>query len=125
MNLLGNIFWIILGGFFAAISWFLEGLLWCITIVGIPWGKQCFKFAKLSLAPFGKDIQFGGGAPSLIANIIWLVIGGVPMAIEHACLGAIFCITIVGIPWGLQHFKLAKLALLPFGATIDGQRVSS
>ena len=125
MKLLGNILWIILGGFLAALSWFFEGLLWCITIIGIPWGKQCFKFAKLSLAPFGKDIQFGGGAPSLIANVIWLIIGGVPMAIEHVCLGALLCVTIVGIPWGMQHFKLAKLALLPFGATVDGIKVSA
>ncbi len=79
---------------------------------------QCFKFAALSFFPFGKEVVYGGGAGSLILNIIWLIITGVPLALEHLVFGAILCITVVGIPFGMQHFKLAKLALMPFGANI-------
>ena len=87
-------------------------------MVGIPWGVQCFKFAKLSLAPFGKEVVPGGGAPSLIANVIWLLISGIPMAAGHVLAGVVLCVTIVGIPFGRQHFKLASLALTPFGARV-------
>jgi len=105
-------------GFFSGLSWILAGCLWCITIIGIPIGLQCFKFASLSFFPFGKEIVYGGGAGSLILNIIWIIVTGIPMAIVSAVFGIIFCITIIGIPFGLQHFKIAKLALMPFGATI-------
>lgn len=118
MNLLGNIIWFIFGGLILGLSWFVTGLLWCITIVGIPWGIQCFKFATLAFAPFGKEVTYGGGVVSLLLNIIWLLISGIPLAIEAFVLGCIFCITIVGIPFGLQCFKYAKLALMPFGATV-------
>jgi uncharacterized membrane protein YccF (DUF307 family) len=118
MGCLGNIIWFVFGGFFSGLSWLLAGCLWCITIVGIPIGLQCFKFAGLSFFPFGKEVVYGGGAGSLILNIIWLLLTGIPMAIASAILGVIFCITIIGIPFGLQHFKIAKLALMPFGATI-------
>jgi len=118
MSLIGNILWIIFGGLFSAISWFLSGIIWCITIIGIPYGKQCFKFASLSLAPFGKDVEYGGGTISLIANIIWIIFFGIPMAIENAIAGCLWCITIIGIPFGLQFFKIAKLSLMPFGSKI-------
>lgn len=118
MGCLGNILWVILGGWASALSWLFAGCLWCITIVGIPIGIQCFKFATLSFLPFGKEVQYGGGTFSLLVNIIWLLITGIPLAIGHAILGCIFCITIIGIPFGLQYFKLAKLALMPFGATV-------
>lgn len=118
MVLLGNILWFIFGGFFSALSWFIAGILWSITIVGIPYGRQCFKFASLSLAPFGKQILYGGGVPSLIANIIWVIFFGIPMAIENAIFGCCWCITIIGIPWGMQFFKIAKLALFPFGSQV-------
>ena len=120
MSCLGNLLWFILGGAFSGLSWLLAGCLWCITIVGIPVGVQCFKFAGLSLFPFGKEVHYGGGTVSLIVNIIWIVVSGVPLAIEHAVFGCLLCITIVGIPFGLQHFKLAKLALMPFGAEVVG-----
>jgi uncharacterized membrane protein YccF (DUF307 family) len=107
-----------LGGFAASLCWLLAGLLWSITIVGLPLGTQCFKFARLSAFPFGKEIVFGGGAPSLIMNILWLLFGGFEMALGHAAAGLVFCVTIIGIPFGKQHFKLAKLALLPFGASV-------
>lgn len=118
MGTLGNIIWIIFGGLVTAIGWFLAGILWSITIVGIPVGRQCFKFAFLSLAPFGKDVQYGGGGGSLLLNIIWLIVTGIPMAVNYCILGLLYSITIIGIPFGKQCFKLAKLSLMPFGAQI-------
>ena len=118
MGCLGNFVWIIAGGIWQAFGWFLMGLLWCLTIVGIPIGRQCFKFASLALAPFGKDVEYGGGAPSVIANIFWLMISGIPLAVGCAVNGLLLCCTIIGIPFGLQCFKMAKLALMPFGAQI-------
>ena len=118
MSLLGNILWFIFGGFFSGLSWIISGLLWCLTIVGIPYGKQCFKFASMAFMQFGKEIEYGGGVPSLIANVIWIIFFGIPMALENFFIGCIWCITIVGIPFGLQFFKIAKLSLAPFGAKI-------
>ena len=118
MSILGNILWFIFGGFLSGLSWLISGILWCITIIGIPYGKQCFKFASLSFAPFGKDIEYGGGVPSLFANIIWIIFFGIPMALENLVLGCLWCITIVGIPFGIQFFKIAKLSLAPFGARV-------
>ena len=118
MKFLGNILWFIFGGWIAGLSWLLAGLLWCITIVGIPIGMQCFKFAGISFFPFGKDVTYGGGAMSFLVNIIWLIVTGVPMALEHLAIGVTLCVTIIGIPFGLQHFKMAKLALMPFGTRV-------
>ncbi len=118
MNLLGNILWFICGGIISGLSWVLAGVIWCITIVGIPIGLQCFKFAGLSFWPFGKQVVYGGGAMSTIANIFWLLISGIPLALENLLLGLICCITIIGIPFGKQFFKIAKLALTPFGAKV-------
>lgn len=119
MGCLGNCLWFIFGGAVSGICWCLAGCLWCITIVGVPIGLQCFKFASLSFFPFGKEVVYGGGAGSLVLNIIWLIVTGVPMAVEHLVTGLILCCTIIGIPFGLQQFKLAKLAIMPFGATIQ------
>lgn len=118
MGCLGNLLWFIFGGFLSGLSWFLTGILWCITIIGIPVGFQCFKFASLSLFPFGKEVVYGGGAGSLILNIIWLIVSGLPLALEHLVFGVVLCITVIGIPFGMQQFKLAKLALMPFGAEV-------
>ena len=118
MRLIGNILWFILGGFLAGLTWLIAGVFWCITIVGIPYGKQCFKFAALACAPFGKDVEFGGGTASTIANIIWTIFFGIPMAIECFIAGITFCITLIGIPFGIQYFKLGKLSFAPFGAKI-------
>lgn len=118
MSCLGNILWFIFGGLISGLSWAIIGLLWCITIVGIPVGVQCFKFAGLSLFPFGKEVRYGGRTGSLILNIIWIVLSGLPLAIEFAIMGAVLCVTVIGIPFGLQMFKLAKLALMPFGSEV-------
>lgn len=118
MGCLGNILWFICGGFMSGLTWLLAGCLWCITIIGIPIGMQCFKFASLSFFPFGKEVEYGGGAVSFLVNILWLLISGIWLALEHVLWGCILCVTIIGIPFGLQHFKLAKLALMPFGAEV-------
>ncbi len=118
MGCLGNLLWFIFGGFLSGLSWCAAGLLWCITVVGIPVGVQCFKFASLSFFPFGKEVRYGGGAGSMILNIIWLIVSGIPLALEHLAFGVVLCITIIGIPFGMQQFKLAKLALMPFGSEV-------
>ena len=118
MGCLGNVLWIIFGGIFIALGWAITGLLWCVTIVGIPVGIQCFKIAQLMLSPFGRQVNYGGGPGSVLLNILWIIFGGLELAICSATMGLVLCATIVGIPFGLQHFKLTKLALMPFGATI-------
>lgn len=119
MSTIANIIWIIFGGLVTAIGWCFVGIVFCITIVGIPLGRQCFKMASLTLAPFGKTIAYGGGAPSLIANIFWVILAGLPMAASYLFLGIAYCITVIGVPVGLQCFKMAKLSLLPFGAVVS------
>ena len=118
MGCLGNIIWFVCGGFLTGLTWLFFGFLWCITIIGIPVGIQCFKLAGLCFFPFGKEISYGGGVGSLLMNVLWLVFSGLVLAIESAVFGALLCMTIVGIPFGLQHFKIAKLALMPFGASV-------
>lgn len=118
MGCLGNVLWFVFGGFISGMSWLFAGCLWCITIIGIPVGLQCFKFSSLCFFPFGKEVRYGGGAGSLLLNIIWLVFSGLPLAVESALIGVLLCVTIIGIPFGLQHFKLAKLALMPFGSEV-------
>ena len=118
MTFLGNLIWLIFGGLIGAISWFLAGCLWCVTIIGIPVGLQCFKIAGLSLWPFGKQVVYSNSSMSLLVNIIWLIVSGLPLAIGHFISGLLLCITIIGIPFGRQSFKLAQLALMPFGARV-------
>ena len=118
MGCLGNAIWFLCCGLWQGVSWSVMGLLWCITIVGIPIGKQCFKIASLVFCPFGKEVHYGGGFFSLIANIFWVIISGIPLAIVALVNGLVLCITIIGIPFGLQCFKFAKLAFSPFGAKV-------
>ena len=121
MSLLGNLVWLIFGGLLMSACYFIMGLLYCITIIGIPVGVQLFKLGMLSLSPFGHDVVDRDGVMgcwSLGLNILWVVFGGLEMALTHAVIGLLFCITIVGIPFGMQHFKLALLALTPFGKEI-------
>lgn len=118
MRLLGNIIWFIFGGLILGLCWGILGVILCITIVGIPLGKQCFKASKLTFAPFGKTVNLHFGEHP-IANVIWLILCGWEMAVGYFCSGVLCCITIVGIPVGLQSFKLMKLAFFPFGATVE------
>lgn len=120
MSVFGNIIWIVCGGLISAIAWSVAGLLCCITVIGIPLGIQCFKIAGLSLAPFGREVENGNlHAGNIILNILWIALLGWELCLLHLGVGLVMCVTIVGIPFGLQHFKLAALALLPFGATVD------
>ena len=118
MRVLGNILWIIFGGLISAIGWWIAGAIWCITIVGIPIGLQCFKLASISLNPFGKEVRYEGGAVSFILNVVWFLISGLVLALGNFLWGCVLCITIIGIPFGKQFFKIAKLALAPFGAQV-------
>ena len=118
MSFLANIIWFIFGGWLTGLSWLVLGLLWCVTVVGMPLGIQCFKFAALSAAPFGKEVQYGVSTGSFVLNVLWIILTGVPMAIEHAGTGILLCCTIIGIPLGIQHLKMAKLALMPFGTSV-------
>lgn len=118
LRVIGNILWFLLGGITQFIGWALAGILWCVTIIGIPIGLQCFKLAGLAVFPFGKSVQYGGGAPSFIANVFWLILSGLWLALGSLAVGLVYCVTIVGIPFGRQCFKLAKLALMPFGAQV-------
>ena len=118
MSFLGNVLWFICGGFISAIMWVVAGIAWCITVVGIPVGVQCFKMASLSMCPFGRDVEYDGGAFSFIVNIIWFCVSGLELATINFVIGLILCITIIGIPFGKQFFKIAKLSLCPFGARI-------
>lgn len=118
MGCLGNIIWFIFGGFFGGLTWILAGVLWCITIVGIPIGLQCFKLAGLSFWPFGKRVIYSTSTVSFLVNILWFIFSGFWLAVGHCISGVLLCITIIGIPFGMQSFKLAKLALMPFGAQV-------
>ena len=118
MKLIGNILWLIFGGLFEAIAWAVIGIFWYITIIGIPIGVQCMKFSALSQLPFGKTIEYGGSAGSFLLNVLWFLFIGIEMALFNFIMGCVLCVTIIGIPFGLQYFKLAKLTLAPFGAKI-------
>lgn len=116
MKTIGNILWFLLAGLWFAIIYFLLGILWCITIIGIPFGKQSFKIARLMIWPFGTVIHSDFGRHPF-ANIIWLILGGLELAVGFMVAGLILCLTIVLIPFGKQCFKLAQLSAAPFGAT--------
>lgn len=118
VSCLGNLIWFLFGGFWNGLAWLLIGILWSLTIVGLPIGRQCFKLAKMSSFPFGKDIVYHDSNVSLILNIIWLIFGGIELAIVHLASALILFVTIVGIPFAKQQMKLAQLALFPFGTEI-------
>ncbi|MDR3250724.1 MAG: YccF domain-containing protein [Tannerella sp.] len=121
MKILGNIIWLIFGGIITSIGYVISSLCLMITIIGIPFGLQTLKLAVLALWPFGSkviDTGKSGGCLNIIMNILWLILGGLCISISHLVFGLILCVTIIGIPFGLQHFKMAGLALTPFGKTI-------
>lgn len=122
MNILLNIIWIVFGGFMIAIEYAVSSILMMITIIGIPFGLQTMKLAITSLWPFGTSISSDtrpSGCLTGIMNVIWWFVGGFAIALTHLGWGLLFCITIIGIPFGIQHFKLMRLALFPFGKSIS------
>lgn len=121
MNAIGNLLWIVLGGFLIFIFYIFGSIILMITIVGIPFGFQTLKMANLALFPFGREAiqtERSGGCLQVIMNIIWILFAGIEIAITHLVLALIFAITIVGIPFAAQHLKMAYLALVPFGMDI-------
>lgn len=121
MNAIGNLIWLIFGGFFSAIGYFVGGFVLCFSIIGIPFGLQCFKIGFMVLMPFGSKVvsdSSSTGCLSVIFNVIWLFSGGLYTALMHLLFGFLLSITIIGLPWGRQHFKLVELSLMPFGKRI-------
>lgn len=121
MNFLGNIIWLLFGGLITAIEYIVASIILCITIIGIPFGLQTLKLAGMAIWPFGKSIQIRKGNPGCLStfmNLFWLLIGGIWISLTHLLFGILLCITILGIPFGIQHFKLASLALTPFGREV-------
>ena len=121
MSILMNILWLLLGGIFTAVEYVVASLGMMITIIGIPFGIQTLKISLLALCPFGKKIETtpqAGGCLNIIMNILWILLGGIWISLSHLVFGIVLCITIIGIPFGKQHFKMAWLALSPFGKHI-------
>ncbi|OLY90744.1 Uncharacterized membrane protein YccF, DUF307 family [Cnuella takakiae] len=121
MNTLGNLIWLVFGGFFAAMGYFIGGLVLCLTIIGIPFGLQCFKLGLFALWPFGQQVistSQNSGCLSLVLNIIWILCGGFWIAITHIVFGLLLFITIIGIPFAQQHFKMVEISLMPFGKQV-------
>ncbi len=121
-NLLGNIIWLIFGGLISAMIYIVWGALLCITIIGIPFGIQCFKLGLFTARPFGlRVVSTGNSAGCLVVlfNILWLFWAGIGIAMIHVIFGCLLFITIIGIPFARQHFKMVEIALLPFGKKIE------
>ena len=122
MNIFLNIIWFVFGGLMIATEYAISSILMMITIIGIPFGLQTMKLAAVALWPFGTDIVSGSwpsGCLAGVMNVIWWFVGGFAIALTHLGWGLLFCITIIGIPFGLQHFKLMKLSLFPFSKSIN------
>lgn len=121
MGCLLNLLWLVFGGIFTAVEYLIASFLMMITIIGIPFGMQTLKLAGLALWPFGKEVRSGArsdGCLYILMNVLWIFIGGIWISLSHLVFGLVLCITVIGIPFGLQHFKLAALALTPFGKDI-------
>ena len=121
MNSIGNLLWLLLGGIIVAIIYWIVGLLMCITIIGIPFGVQLFKLGTYALWPFGHELVDGPNQPgclSIVMNLLWILLGWWQIALLHLGCGLLFCITIIGIPWGVQHLRMALATVFPFGKEI-------
>ena len=126
MNAIGNVLWFVLGGFVMGLGWWLAGCVMILTIVGIPWARSCFVIGSFCFFPFGREAvdrdPGGPGVLGTIGNIIWFVLAGIWLAIGHV-ISAVGCaVTIIGIPFAIQHLKLAGIALAPIGKTIVDKR---
>lgn len=121
MSVIGNIIWIVFGGWLLGLEYLISGILLCCTLIGIPFGIQVFKIGLLAFLPFGRtsvSVPEKSGCLATVMNILWILIGGIWIALTHLILGIIFCVTIIGFPFGLQHFKLMAIAFTPFGRDI-------
>lgn len=135
MRAIGNFLWFILGGVFMGLAWWFAGLIAIITIVGIPWGKACFVIGQFTFFPFGKEAisrkeltnkeDIGTGGLGVLGNILWFTFAGIWLAIGHVVSALLNFITIIGIPFGIQHLKLAGIALAPIGKTIVTKEVAA
>jgi len=135
MGVIGNILWFILGGVFMGLGWWLVGILAFISIIGIPWGKACFVIGEFAFFPFSKEAvsrkdltrqgDIGTGSFGLIGNIIWFLVAGLWLAIGHVVSAVACFVTIIGIPFGIQHLKLALIALAPIGKTIVDKKLAA
>lgn len=134
MRAIGNFLWFILGGIFMGLAWWLVGIIAFVTIIGIPWGRACFVIGQFSFFPFGKEAisrkelhqkdDIGTGSLGLLGNIVWFIFGGFWLALGHVMSALLCLITIIGIPFGIQHLKLAGVALAPIGKTIVAKEVA-
>ena len=118
MSLIGNIIWLIFGGFLAGLGYIIGGIALCLTIVGIPFGVQAIKIGVATFAPFGREVldyENANNVGNVIFNMVWIILFGWEIAVAHLVHGIILAITIVGLPFAKQHFKLIPMALLPFG----------
>jgi uncharacterized membrane protein YccF (DUF307 family) len=119
-----NVLWLVLSGLWLALTYFVVGVVLCILIITIPFGIACFRMAAFVLWPFGRAVvpKPGAGAPSVVGNVIWFIVAGIWLALEHLMLGVLLCLTIIGIPLGLGNFKLIPVALAPLGKEIVSTR---
>ncbi|MEM9568415.1 MAG: YccF domain-containing protein [Cyanobacteria bacterium P01_E01_bin.34] len=122
MKTIANLLWVLFGGFILALEYWLGGLLLCLTIVGIPFGLQAIKLGSFAIWPFGKQLveiptKTAGGILRAVLNVVWALTFGITIALTHLTAAAVTAITIIGIPFALQHLKMVPLALLPFGQT--------
>ena len=135
MSTIGNIIWILLGGIWMSLGWAIAGVIMYLTVIGIPWGRSCFVIAEFTLLPFGREAvprelvtgrdDLGTGDAGLVGNIVWLLLAGWWLALGHVVTGIGLCLTVIGIPFGIQHFKLAGISLMPIGKTIVPKEVGS
>ena len=135
MRSIGNFLWFVLGGVLMGLGWWLAGCIAFISIVGIPWGRACFVIGNFTFFPFGREAisrkeltredDLGTGALGLVGNIVWFVLAGVWLAIGHVISAVVCFFTIIGIPFGIQHLKLAGIALAPVGKTIVSKEVAA
>jgi uncharacterized membrane protein YccF (DUF307 family) len=115
-----NLVWLVLSGFWLAVGYAVAGIVCCVLIVTIPWGLASFRIANYALWPFGRTVvdRPGAGAPSLLGNVVWIVVAGIWLAIGHVVTGVLLCVTIIGIPLGVANFKLVPVSLMPLGKEI-------